>query len=61
MNLRIKQRSTPVHSELKCLRKLFNPITLFDMGGGGGHDAPQNVFDHCAETLRKRKMKLGDF
>ena len=33
-------------------------LTLFDMGG---HDAPQNVFDHCAQTLRKRKLKLGDF
>ena len=28
---------------------------------GGGHDAPQNVFDHCAQTLRRRKLKLGDF
>ena len=25
------------------------------------HDAPQNVFDHCAQTLRWRKLKLGDF
>ena len=22
---------------------------------------PQNVFDHCAQTLRMRKLKLGDF
>ena len=35
-------------------------LTLFDMGGGG-HDAPKNVFDHCTQTLRKRKLKLGDF
>ena len=29
---------------------------------GGGHDGPsQNVFDHCAQTLRRRKLKLGDF
>ena len=28
---------------------------------GGGHDGPQNVFDHRAQTLRKRKLKLGDF
>ena len=34
-------------------------LTLFDMGGG--HDAPQNVFDHCAQTLWRRKLKLGDF
>ena len=35
-------------------------LTLFDMGGG--HDGPsQNVFDHCAQTLRRRKLKLGDF
>ena len=33
-------------------------LTLFDMGG---HDGPRNVFDHCAQTLRKRKLKLGDF
>ena len=23
--------------------------------------APQNVFDHCALTLKRRKLKLGDF
>ena len=23
--------------------------------------APQNVFDHCVQTLRRRKLKLGDF
>ena len=23
--------------------------------------APKNVFDHCAQTLRRRKLKLGDF
>ena len=22
--------------------------------------APQNVFAHCAQTLRRRKLKLGD-
>ena len=28
----------------------------------GGHDAPpQNVFDHCAQTLRRKKLKLCDF
>ena len=36
-------------------------LTLFDMGGGGGGMmVPQNVFDHCAKTLRKRKLKLCD-
>ena len=35
-------------------------LTQFDMGVGGMM-APQNVFDHCAQTLRKRMMKLGDF
>ena len=33
-------------------------LTLFDMGTHGG---PQNVFDHCAQTRRRRKLKLGDF
>ena len=23
--------------------------------------APENVFDHCAQRLRRRKLKLGDF
>ena len=31
-------------------------LTLFDMGGGH-----QNVLDHCAQTLRRRKLKLGNF
>ena len=30
-------------------------------GGGGGHDGSQNVFHHSAQTLRRRKLKLGDF
>ena len=29
--------------------------------GGGGHDGPQNVFDHCAQTRGRRKLELGDF
>ena len=33
-------------------------LTLFEMGD---HDGPQNVFDHCAQTLRRRKVKLCDF
>ena len=35
-------------------------LTLFDIGGGASWP-PQNVFDHCAQTLRRRKPKLGDF
>ena len=34
-------------------------LTLFDMGGHDG--PPQNVFDHCAQMLRKRKLKLFTF
>ena len=37
----------------------FSKLTLFDMGGG--MMAPQNVFDHCAQMLRRKKLKLGDF
>ena len=33
-------------------------LTLFDIGGMMG---PQDVFDHCAQMLKKRKLKLGDF
>ena len=33
-------------------------LTLFDMGG---MMAPQIVFDHCAQMLKRRKMKVGDF
>ena len=31
-------------------------LTLFDMG-----KAKKKVFDHCAQTLRRRKLTLGDF
>ena len=43
-----------------CIRYfLFGySLTLFDMGG---HDGPQDNFDHCDQTLRRRKLKLGDF
>ena len=45
---------------------MFHHLTLFDMGGGGGGGggrmmAPQDVFDHSAQTLRRRRLKLGDF
>ena len=38
-------------------------LTLFDIERG--HDAPpppprRNVFNHCAQILRKRKLKLGN-
>ena len=32
-------------------------LALFDMGG---MMAP-NVFDHCSQTLRRKKLKLGYF
>ena len=48
----LRLRLFPVHTEpLWILRSL----TPFDMM------APQNVFDHCAQTLKRRKLKLGDF
>ena len=36
-------------------------LTLFDIGGVCVMMAPHNVFDHCAQTLWRRKLKLGDF
>ena len=48
------------HQDYFCHIKMI--LTLFDMGGGGGgHDSSQNVFDHCAQTLRRRKLKLSNF
>ena len=41
-------------SELRDALIVLTVLTLFDMGGGGMM-APQNVFDHCAQTLRRRK------
>ena len=35
-------------------------LTLFDKGRRGMM-APQNVFDHCPQTFRRRKLKLRDF
>ena len=35
-------------------------LTLFDMGDMGMM-APHNVFDHCAQTLSRRRLKLGGF
>ena len=40
-----------------CDAKLIANFTLFNMEGGG-HDAPQKCFDHCAQTVKKRKLKL---
>ena len=42
-------------------KDLIHELTLFDIGGGGGHDGPQNIFDHCAQMLKRRKLRLGDF
>ena len=41
-------------------KALLNPI---QRGGGEGGMVPhsKNVFDHCAQTLRRRKLKLDDF
>ena len=37
-------------------------LTLLDIGGGGGGGGvPKNGFDHCAETLQSRKLKLSGF
>ena len=36
----------------------YMQLTLFDRGA---MMAPQNVFDHCAQTLCRRKLKLGGF
>ena len=40
------------------LPKAINPIWH---SGGGGHDGLPNVLDHCAQTLRSGKLKLGGF
>ena len=41
-------------------KKLVRRVgTLFDMRGG--IMAQQNVFAHCAQTLRWKKLKLGEF
>ena len=36
-------------------------LALFDMEGGGGMMAPQNVFHCCVQTIRRKKLKLCDF
>ena len=35
-------------------------LTLFDIEREGGHYGSQNVFHHCAQTRRGRKLKLDD-
>ena len=53
---------TPLYKRFpKVCLKGQDSLTLFDMVGGGGMMAPQTVFDHSAQTLRRRKLKLGDF
>ena len=39
----------------------FEHFQMCPMEGEGSMMAPKNVFDHCAQTLRSRKLKLGDF
>ena len=41
--------------EVRCSCNQYRTI------GGRGPSCPQNVFDHCAQTLKRRKLKLGDF
>ena len=49
------------HLSLYIRCKTHTALTLFDMDG---HDAPppppQNVFDYCAQTLWRRKLRLAD-
>ena len=40
---------------------IISYLILFDMGGGALMASQKNVFDHCAETLWNRKLKLSDF
>ena len=49
----LKTRQFQQSQECRCL-------TLFDMGGGASWGA-KNVFDHCAQTRGRRKLKLGNF
>ena len=44
------------NSNMSTILKLS--LALFDMGG---MRASKNVFDHSAQTLRRRKLKLCDF
>ena len=53
-----RQRSLAYSGTVAC-DLLLEILTLFDMGGG--MMAPQNVFNHCAQTLRRRKLEFGDF
>ena len=40
----------------------LSPLTLFDMGKAMmPPPKKKRCFDHCAQTLRRRKLKLGDF
>ena len=42
---------------------LSQHLTLFRLGGGGGHNAPSPIgsFPCCAKTVSSRLMKLYDF
>ena len=49
---------TEDHLKKHSKEEVENSLTLFDMGT---IMAPQNVFDHFAQTLWRRKLKCGDF
>ena len=65
-NVKIYHKDFHIWLMIHCVQKVIMNTTnlyaliLFDMGGGGMM-TPQIVFDHCAQTLRRRKLKLGDF
>ena len=43
-----------------CCIYVIALLCLLTLFGKRGHDGPQNVFDHCAQTLKRTKLKLGD-
>ena len=67
----IKQSNSKVEQSSFTLIALFllkigrcSASNLLNPTGHGGHDAsppfPKNIFDHCAQTLRRGKLKLCD-
>ena len=44
------------------LDSMDSVLILFDMGEEGlCPPPPPNVFDHCTQTLKRKKLKLSDF